>query len=518
MPTPAVEVLPGRPRRPTPADHVELVLRARRADELGRQLAEAREEIARLRAELAAELERSRSADGGSLEAENARLRARVTDLEETNKRLLDRIDELERAGKRQAAPFSKGPPKMKPKAPGRKAGDDYGTRASRPAPERVDETVEVPLPRTCECGGSIEEVSVAEQFQTDLPPVRPFVRKFCVHVGRCRRCGRRVQPRHPLQTSDALGSAAVQIGPNAFALATLLQKGSAVSWRKVSAFFEGAFSLVVAPSALCRASLRVARRLDPTYQALVRVVRQSPIVYADETGWRTGGHKRWLWGFTTLRVTVFVIAPSRGGDVVIEILGAEFAATLVRDGWSAYVAALEHAIFQTCFFHLLRRARDILEVAKRGQAKFAHAVLRLLKAALELRDRRGELTEHGFAVLRGKIEAQADRLLGRDPAYGPNAKFLKHLERERAHLFTFLRDPRVEPTNWPGEHAMRAGVLARKVSGGTRTDRGSAAHSILTSVLTTARQQKRDPLDLLGVAFRARAPVELDLLPVPED
>ena len=95
----------------------------------------------------------------------------------------------------------------------------------------------------------------------------------------------------------------------------------------------------------------------------------------------------------------------------------------------------------------------------------------------------------------------------------------MKHLRNERPHLLTFLHNPDVEPTNWPGEHAMRAGVLARKVSGGTRTDRGSHAHAILTSVLTTAAQQepKRDPLALLGVAFRARDPVELDLLPEPE-
>jgi transposase len=167
----------------------------------------------------------------------------------------------------------------------------------------------------------------------------------------------------------------------------------------------------------------------------------------------------------------------------------------------------------------LLRRAHEILKVAKRGAAKFAHAVLRLLKAALALRERREELSEHGFAVVRGRLEARIDRLLRWEPSYGPNAKFAKHLRNERPHLLTFLRDPDVEPTNWPGEHAMRAGVLARKVSGGTRTDRGSHAHSVLTSVLTTAAQQEpeRDPLALLGVAFRARAPIELDLLPEPE-
>ena len=496
-------------------ERVALLFRARGAERLRVELDETRKEVGGLQAELRVARERARP--GSQLVEENARLRTKVAGLEKTNEGLLERIEAVERAGKRQAAPFSKGPPKVNPKPPGRKPGAAYGTGAFRPVPERIDEVIDVPLPQVCEgCGGHVVEVSIASQWQTDLPPVEPITRQFRLHLGACECCGQRVQPRHPLQTSDALGAAAVQIGPKALSTATLLAKSFAVAWRKIATLFERAFSFKVAASTLCRAALRVASRLEPTYHALVRTVRSSAVVYADETGWRTGGHKRWLWGFTTLRVTVFVIAASRGGDVVLEVLGVAFAGVLVRDGWAAY-RALVNALFQTCFFHLLRRAHEILEVAKRGEAKLAHAVLRLLNAALGLRDRREELTEHGFATLRGKLEARADRLLGWDPAYKPNAKFVKHLRNERPHLFTFLHRPDVEPTNWPGEHAMRAGVLARKVSGGSRTDRGSKAHSILTSILTTAAQQARDTLALLGAAFRARAPVELDLLPRPE-
>ena len=518
MPTARVEVMPHSARRAaSPSDIDELVFRAKQADRLRADLAEARDEIARLRIELAAAIERAKVVSAEKLVRENERLRARVVELEETNKELHARIEELERAGKRQASPFAKGPPKKRPKRPGRKPGDAYGRRSARAKPDHADETHEVPFPRVCECGGAVEEEEVVDQFQEDVPPVRKVVRRFRVHIGRCRHCGRRVQPRHPLQTSDALGAAAVQIGPNALAIGTLLEKSYGVSWRRVATFFKRVFSFEIGHATFCRASLRVAERLQPTYCALVLAVRASPVVYGDETGWRTGGHKRWLWGFTTLRITVYVIAASRGGDVVREILGPDFAGKLGRDGWAAYVPALPLATFQTCFFHLLRRAHEILKVAKRGAAKFAHAVLRLLKAALNLHARRHELSEHGFKVLRGRIEARADRLLRWEPSYGPNAKFVKHLKNERPHLLTFLHDPSIEPTNWPGEHAMRAGVLARKVLGGTRTDRGSHAHSILTSVLTSAAQQDRDPLALLGVAFRAVGPVELDLLPEPE-
>jgi transposase len=70
-----------------------------------------------------------------------------------------------------------------------------------------------------------VAETRIATQVQEDLPVVRPHVRRFDVHVGRCTQCGRRVQGRHPLQTTDALGAASTHLGPHAVALIVLLNK-----------------------------------------------------------------------------------------------------------------------------------------------------------------------------------------------------------------------------------------------------------------------------------------------------
>lgn len=333
------------------------------------------------------------------------RLEERITGHEDTEKRLLARIDELERAGKRQASPFSKGDPKPKPKTPGRKPGEAYGTRRFRARPDRVDEEIDVPLPESCpECDGEVQEVRVAEQLQTDVPPSPPLiVRRFTIHLGKCGDCDRRVQPRHPLQTSDALGAAAVQLGPRVLALGTQLSKAYGLSWGKVARFVGETFGLKATRATYCRASLRTAKKLEPTYEALIQTTRKSPIVTPDETGWRAGGHRRWLWTFVGVTTTVYAIAASRGGDVVRAILGADYVGRVVRDGWAAY-RCLTCATHQSCLGHLLHRAHEILEVAKQGQAKFPRAVRRVLQRALALRERREELTPHGFASLRGRI------------------------------------------------------------------------------------------------------------------
>lgn len=109
------------------------------------------------------------------------------------------------------------------------------------------------------------------------------------------------------------------------------------------------------------------------------------------------------------------------------------------------------------------------------GRREFATGILRTLGAALDLRDRRDQLTPHGFLSLRGKIEAEIDWLLSWRPAYALNARFVKHLRSERPHLFTFLDVPGLEATNWPAETEIRPAVLARKLSGCNRTERGGS-------------------------------------------
>jgi transposase len=445
-------------------------------------------------------------------------LSAEVKALRETVDRLLARVDELERAGKRQAGPFSKGNPKPNPRKPGRKPGDDYGSRAFRVAPEHVDEVVRVFHPAHCAgCGGRVHEVRVAEQFQTDLPPVRPITRRFEVHIGECEDCGQRVQPRHALQTSDALGAAAVQLGPNVLAFGAALNKVYGPSWAKVAHLIEKAFGLAASASTYCRATLRLGDRLDLTYSQLTKAVAESPIVYPDETGWRVGGYRRWLWAFVTANVTVYRIAPSRGGEIAEEILGADYDGAIGRDGWAAY-RRFKLALHQSCLAHLMRRAHEILLVAKQGAARFPRAILRVLKAALDLRDRRDELTPHGFAGARGKIAAKLNALLSWRPTDVLNARFARHLVAERDHLLTFLDVHDLEATNWPAEQAIRPAVIARKLSGCNRTDRGAVAQERVTSVARTARQQGRDVFDLFARVFLAPGPIDLGLVPVPAD
>ena len=136
------------------------------------------------------------------------------------SERLQQQLDTARRAGFRQAAPFAKDRPQGRGGRPGRRAGARYGRQACRRRPAQVDETHAAPVPAACpDCGGAIEVTRVASQYQEEIPAVRPLVRRFDIEVGHCSQCQRRVQGRHALQTSDALGAAGAQLGPGVVAL-----------------------------------------------------------------------------------------------------------------------------------------------------------------------------------------------------------------------------------------------------------------------------------------------------------
>ena len=152
------------------------------------------------------------------LEQERERLR-------QENEKLKRQLEEAQRANKRQAAPFSRGTRKQNPQTPGRKSGSAYGQRHSKAIPPKVDEVIAVPPPAQCECGGSLQVERIESQYQQEI--VRQTIwRRFDIPICRCQKCHKPVQGRDPRQTSDALGAAAVQLGPDALALAVQMNKG----------------------------------------------------------------------------------------------------------------------------------------------------------------------------------------------------------------------------------------------------------------------------------------------------
>jgi transposase len=439
-------------------------------------------------------LERERE----QLEQERERLKQEQERLRQENERLKRQLEDVQRANKRQAAPFSRRRRKENPKKPGRKPGSAYGQRYNKAIPDKVDEVIPVPAPTQCECGGKLEVERIEYQFQQEIVH-QTIWRRFDIAICCCQKCGKRIQGRDPRQTSDALGAAAVQLGPEALSLAVQMNKGLGIPHADVATVLRDAFHLAVNRSTICRAVDRVARRGEATWHALRDAARRSMVNGVDETGWNVAAQLRWLWVVVSEQVTVCDILPGRGFEQAATLLGADYEGWLNHDGWAAYYKFLG-AGHQSCISHLIRRCCDMVEVCSPAAARFPWAVKAILGKGLTLRDRynRGELSTHGLWTATGRLEAELDRLLARpyrDPA---NQRLANHLRRERPYLFTFLYCPGLDATNNAAERALRPLVVARKNWGGNRTDNGARAQAVLSSILATARQQGKNPLDVL--------------------
>lgn len=435
----------------------------------------------------------SETPDRASLLGRIAELEHALAEAQATIRELKEQIEALQRAGKRQAVPFARRERVSEPKKPGRKKGKGKFNRREKPAKEEITATKEAELRGCPDCGCELVDVKEHEQFEIDVPEVKPIVTRYVMRSGRCPQCGQRHRAYHPDQISHATGAAGVVIGPRAKALAADLKHRFGASYGKVCEALNDAFNLEVTRSAWCQADQRLAIQAKPVYEALIEALRSCTVVHSDETGWRIGTLSAWLWVFTNQHMTVYTIGTSRGHEVVINVLGKEFKGILVSDCFLAYDhQALAEWLKQKCLSHLLKDLKELNETKIRGAVRFAREVTALLQAALALKAQKEQLAPEQFTQQAQDLETRLDALIDvhRQLTDADNARFAKRLRKHRKHVLRFLYVDELDATNNLAERQLRPAVITRKTNGCNRTDGGAETHAILGSILATCRQQ----------------------------
>jgi transposase len=425
---------------------------------------------------------------------------------QEQIRQLQQRLADAERSGKRQAAPFSKKPPKDNPKKPGRKSGKKHGKHAHRPPPpeEDIGDTLHATLPSLCtDCGQDVIETHTDVQFQTELPRL-PERRKFIIHCGRCSVCGKKFRGRHPQQTSDATGAAASQLGPMAQATVAYLNKHAGMSHGKISQFFAAVHGITLTPGASAQIVLRAGKRLKPAYQEIQKRLAASDHITPDESGWRVGGHPAWLHAWVgDGGVTCFVIDPHRSADALERVIGSDWSGNMTHDGYSTY-DRFEEAGHQQCVDNVLRRAKSLVE-KQPGRAKVLPAqVVSLFHEALAVRDqvKDGKLDEEASFVAHEDFTARLLDLADRDYRNDENRKLAKHLYNYGEKWFSFLIDADRPATNHRAEQALKTPIVNRKVWGGNRTNNGARAQEVTSSVLQTCKNRAIEVVSYISNAL----------------
>ena len=255
----------------------------------------------------------------------------------------------------------------------------------------------------------------------------------------------------------------------------------------------------------------RTAAKVQPAFDGLVTEVRGAAAVFADETSWYVGAPGYWLWTFTTADATVYHVDPSRGRQVVLEMLGEDFAGILVSDCLASY-ENLPYRMHK-CIGHHQKAIAEARDRPDTNDPSYLNEWKLLFTMVNALWKHRADLGEEEFVRQRGHLEAWLDRLLAEPRTQPGDVAIQQRIGKRRGVVLGCLDDPAAEPTNNRAERSLRdPGVIARKVSCGNKTEAGKAAWERLTSLAMTCQQRGHDFVSWLAACLPLDAPVT----PVP--
>jgi transposase len=307
--------------------------------------------------------------------------------------------------------------------------------------------------------------------------------------------------------------------GVNLHALAALLVGRFRQSKRLASELMDTIYGIVIPPSSICDMEKRTSAALAEPVEEVRQHLARAPVVHADETSWRRAKRKAWLWLVATPSVAYFQVDRHRSGAVIRGILGEDYGGTVVVDRWSAY-KRLKRAF---CWAHL---RRDFRAMHERFHSEW-HGV-RLENAALQVlhihRDwREGSLSRTQMLDRIAPLRTSIDRWLAQAAKSAPGSKaqkLAKEIGRHPDHLWRFLTDERIPPTNNFAERLIRPSVIVRSLSQGNDTVQGAVFTGRILTTIQTLRLQDRNVMAYLvdaltchdaGVPMPSLLPLQTD-------
>jgi len=390
--------------------------------------------------------------------------------------------------------------PNRRRKKRGAKNGHQPHLRQLFP-PEKVTHRIEL-KPQVCPCGSTDFEKTNEEPLRhqiVDIPPIEPQVTEYIQPIFRCKDCGGLFYQPLPDETRRKY------FGPGILAVIGILTGVLNTSKRKALALINEVFSVPMSLGGLSNCESQSARgrltavadALEHPYNETIEHVRSQDITHADETGWRRGNHQRgWLWAMCCASAAAFMVQAQRGQKADKKLLGA-FRGTLVSDRWGGY--NFYCGLRQICWAHLKRDFKAISQ-AKGAIGKIGQELYGLAKKILKLRKRVRDRTLQWrtFQKQMKPLMKRVEELLEQGASgEGKLSRKCRRIIKHREHLWTFVHDQRIEPTNNIAERIVRQGVLWRNAvrhpvesSFGTQSERGARyVERVLTACATCCLQ-----------------------------
>lgn len=354
-----------------------------------------------------------------------------------------------------------------------------------RPRPDHIDRRVVLPLALCPECRGT--HLSRVQATRTriieDLPTPHVEVTEYRVERRYCRDCRKQVESTVP----GVLPSA--QLGLRAMHAIVQMRVQHRMTVEQIPSLVESLYGLKVSEGEVHAILAQMAEVYTPVYEGFRASMREAPAKYLDETSWSVNGASGYLWTAATPREVIYRVATSRGHQEAMALLGPTPKGTVIHDRYAAYdtVARKTNLAQQFCWFHLLGDSKELEEFLGE-EGRQIHAVMKAVYRAAQRVAGKG--TRKEVEQLWEALEGGLGNRIGNSSR---GERFVNEVLRLRPWLFEFVVNPEVEATNNRAERALRPMVVARKISGGNRSERGGRVFEVLASVVQTLRLRGQD-------------------------
>jgi transposase len=337
---------------------------------------------------------------------------------------------------------------------------------------------------------------------QVDIAEVPLSIQEHRSHPAWCPHC--RVMHQAPLPPGIGRGGL---VGPSLTTWIAYLKGACHASFSTVRKFLRDVVHVTISRGELARIIAKVSRALEQPYQELLDDLPGQARLNVDETGHKQNGHRQWTWCFRASLYTLFKIDPTRSGDVLIEVLGAEFDGVLGCDYFSSYRRYQREfgVLLQFCLAHLIRDVKYLTTLPDPRDRAYGEGLREALRELFAVIHRREELSAAVFQV---QLEAAREEVMRRGtqgvPETRPSRNLAKRFETHGESYFRFVTEPGVEPTNNLAEQAIRFVVIDRLITQGTRSDVGNRWCERIWTVIATCVQQGRSVFAYLEAAVGA--------------
>ena len=425
------------------------------------------------------------------LESQLAASNARVAELEA-------KLAAKNKDSNNSSNPPSKDPPGTQRKYPkrnktDRKPGAQKGHQGKSKSFEKEPDIVQTHEPTSClECGESLESIEgkvVERRQEIDIPPIEPIITEHQLIEKICPCCKHSSRGSFP----DHIRSL-IQFGINTIIAVIYFNIVHHIPFRRTTKIFKDMFHMSISEGTIENILNLAETKAIKYYDQIKELLQQSKWVGSDETSIRINGQTWWRWVWQNDKLTYFVSVSSRAYQVVKDFFGESFQGILLHDCYGAQLATVASK-HQLCLAHLIRELLFLIDFEK---SMWAFKMIRFFSKVIKAKE---IIWSEGFDLTRREkvisdCFKELDRLLDLMPIKKESHRIWKRLRKHKDKLLTFLVHEDVPATNNGSERAIRNAKIHRKISGCFRGDHAPQRHSVLLSVIETAKKQGHSLLD----------------------